>query len=183
MCARNVDKALKSRRLNSCTMSLFAWEGVWDQDTELNLHTKNRWHLAKLEMDYRTGKADIQQINQFLSALIIGKPTDSKVNFYRKDYSSGNKESDPLTFKSMGLLNNAWEVDSQYFDFKLRNDPAILLDEEKTLMAFQSGRDVTVYTNRRIIIIDVQGLSGKRVKYKSIPLKFMYGFEFETAGE
>jgi hypothetical protein len=163
---------------------LFSWtKGIWDQDTELNLHTKNRWDMAKISMDFRTGKVDCQQINRFLSALVIGKPTDQKVDFYRKDYTSGTRESNPLTFKSFGLLNNAWEVDATEFDTKLRSDPAILLDEETTLRAFQSGRDVTVYTDRRIVIIDVQGLSGQRVKYKSIPLKFMYGFEFETAGE
>ena len=139
--------------------------------------------MAKIEMDFRTGKADIQQINRFLSAIVIGKPTDQKVDFYRKNYQSGVRESNPLTFKSMGLLNNCWEVDAQVYDQKLRNDPAILLDEEKALRAFQSGRDVTVYTDRRIVVIDVQGLSGQRVKYESIPLKFMYGFEFETAGE
>ena len=139
--------------------------------------------MAKIEMDFRTGKADIQQINRFLSALVVGKPTDQKVDFYRKDFQSGVRESKPITFKSFGLLNNAWEVDSREYDSKLRNDPAILLDKEKTLRAFQSGRDVTVFTDRRIIIIDVQGLTGKRVKYKSIPLKFVYGFEFETAGK
>lgn len=166
--------------------SIHSWAvetaGVWDQDTELNLHTKNRWHMAKIEMDFRTGKADIQQINRFLSALIIGKPTDKKVDLYRKDYTSGTRESNPITFKSMGILNNSWEVDVQEFDSKLRNDPAILLDEEKSLKAFQSGRDVTVYTDRRIIIIDVKGITGKRTKYKSIPYKYMKGFEFETAG-
>jgi len=157
--------------------------GCWDQDTELNLHTKNRWHMAKIEMDFRTGKADIQQINRFLSALIIGKETDEKVDLYRKNYTSEAREINPLSFQSFGLLNNAWEIDVQEIDFKLRNDPAILLDEERSIRAFQSGRDVTVYTDRRIIIVDVQGLSGKRIKYKSIPLKFMNGFEFETAGK
>lgn len=166
--------------------SIHSWAvetaGVWDQDTELNLHTKNRWQMAKIEMDFRTGKADIQQINRFLSALIIGKPTDKKVDLYRKDYTSGTRESNPITFNSMGILNNSWEVDVQEFDSKLRNDPAILLDEEKSLKAFQSGRDVTVYTDRRIIIIDVKGITGKRTKYKSIPYRHMKGFEFETAG-
>lgn len=166
--------------------SIHCWSvetaGIWDQDTELNLHTKNRWSLAKVKMDFRTGKADIQQINRFLSALVVGKPTDVKVDMYRKNYESGVRESNPITFKSFGLLNNAWEVDVHEYDSKLRSDPAILLDEEKTLRAFQSGRDVTVYTDRRIVIIDVQGMSGKRVKYKSIPYKYMYGFEFETAG-
>jgi len=156
--------------------------GVWDQDTELNLYTKNRWHMAKIDMDFRTGKADIQQINRFLSALIVGKSSDSKVNFYNKNYDSGLREACPITFESFGILNNSEEIDASEYDTKLRSDPDILLDEEKTLHAFKSGRDVTIYTDRRIIIIDIKGLAGKRTKYKSIPLKYVYGFEFETAG-
>ena len=39
-----------------------------------------------------------------------------------------------------------------------------------------------LYTSRRIVIVDTKGLSGQRVKYKSIPYKHIHGFEFETAG-
>jgi len=165
--------------------SIRAWSvetaGVWDADTELNLYTQNRWHAAKIEFDFRTGKADIQKINRFLSALLIGRPTDNQVDLYKKSYASA-KQMVPLKLGSFGLFNNAWEIDRATMDAKLRNDPAILLDEETTLKAFQSGRDATVYTDRRVIIIDVKGITGKTVKYKSIPLKNIHGFEFETAG-
>jgi hypothetical protein len=133
-------------------------------------------------MDFRTGKADIAQINRFLSALIIGLPTDSKVDFGKKDYNSGNKEANPIQSGSFGLLNNCWEIDAAEIEKKLRSDPALLLDEEKVHRAFQSGRDIDVYTSRRMIIIDTKGLSGKRVKYKSIPYHQIQGYEFETAG-
>lgn len=156
--------------------------GVWDTDTELNLYTKNRWSMAKIEMDFRTGRCDISQINRFLSALIIGQPTDKKVDLGIKNYNSGDREANPINAGSFGMLSNAWEIDSFEIESKLRTDPCLLLDEEKVLKAFQSGRDIDVYTNRRMIIIDTKGLSGKRVKYKSLPWKFVNGFEFETAG-
>jgi len=166
--------------------SIRAWAvetaGVWDTDTELALYTRNRWTAAKIKCDFRTGKCDIQQINRFLSALIIGKPTDSKVDMYQKNYASGTREANPIEFKSFGMFNNCWQIDASEMDSKLRSDPAILLDEETTLKAFQSGRDVTVYTDRRLIVLDVKGVSGKRVKYKSIPFKNIFGFEFETHG-
>ena len=66
-------------------------------------------------------------------------------------------------------------------DARLCNDPDTLLDEETVLNSFKSGRDAIVYTDRRVIIIDVQGITGKSVKYKSIPSKYIFGFEFETA--
>lgn len=156
--------------------------GTWDTDTELNLYTRNRWTLAKVDMDFRTGKADIAQINQFLSALIVGLPTDSKVEFGAKNVSSGKTEAHPIESSSFGLLDNCWEIDAKEIEKKLRSDPLLLLKEEKVLRAFQSGRDVDCYTNRRMIVIDTKGLSGKRVKYKSIPFREVYGYEFETNG-
>jgi hypothetical protein len=140
--------------------------GVWDTDTELKIHTKNRWHMAKLDIDFRTGRCDIAQINYFLSALIVGLPTDKKVDLGRKNYNSGNREANPIKSGSFGILGNSWEVDSFEIESKLRKDPCLLLDEEKVLRAFQSGRDIDVYTDRRLIIIDTKGLTGKRVNYK-----------------
>lgn len=132
----------------------------------LSVYTKNRWHFAKINIDFRTGKCDIAQINYFLSALIVGLPTDKKFDLGRKNYNSGNREANPLKKGSFGILGNSWEIDSLEIEGKLRTDPCLLLDEEKVLRAFQSGRDIDVYTDRRLIIIDTQGMTGKRVKYK-----------------
>jgi len=57
-----------------------------------------------------------------------------------------------------------------------------LRNVEQVLRAFSQARDAFIYTNRRILIVDTKGLSGQRVKYKSIPYKHIHGFEFETAG-
>jgi len=164
--------------------SIRAWAvetaGALDRDTELKLYTRNRWSLAKVSMDFRTGKADIAQINKFFSALIIGLPTDAQIDFGVKNYESGLQVSNPITTSSMGILFNSWEIDAQEMDRKLRTDPPLLLDEETVLRAFQSGRDIDVYTNRRMIIIDTKGLSGKRVNFKSIPFKYITRYEFET---
>lgn len=166
--------------------SIRAWSvetaGVWDTDTELNLYTKNRWTMAKIEMDFRTGRCDIAQINRFLSALIVGEPKDRKVDLGFKNYNSGSREANPITSSSLGILGNSWEINAHEIEAKLRTDPCLLLQEEKVLKAFQSGRDIDVYTTRRMIVVDTKGLSGKRVKYKSLPWQYVYGFAFETAG-
>jgi len=133
-------------------------------------------------MDFRTGKADIARINRFFSSLIIGLPTDKKVDFGKANLNSGNTEAKPIDGSSFGLLNNSHEIDAKMMDQKLHSDPNILLDEEKVLRAFQSGRDVDVYTNRRMIILDTKGLTGKRKNYMSIPYHQVYGYEFETNG-
>jgi Bacterial PH domain len=133
-------------------------------------------------VDFRTGKADIQQINKFLGALIIGLPTDSQVDFNSYNLKSGQREAKPIESGSFGILNNCWKIDAGEIDKKLHSDPDILLKEEKVLWAFQSGRDVHAYTNRRYIKIDTKGLSGKRVRYGTVPFHQVLGYEFETNG-
>ncbi|CAB9499199.1 Pfam:DUF1696 [Seminavis robusta] len=164
--------------------SIRAWccetAGVWDTDTELTLYTRNGWDLAKIDLDFRTGKADISRINRFLAALIIGLPSDSKVDFGA--HSASSSETKPIKGATPGILDNCWEIDAAEIDKKLRSDPLLLLDEEKVLRAFQRGRDVTAYTDRRMISIDTKGLSSKRVKYKSVPFHQVYAYEFETCG-
>jgi hypothetical protein len=99
---------------------------------ELNLHTCHRWTLAKVEMDFRMGKkADIAHMNKFLSSLVIGLPTE--------DYSSGNQEAKPIEKGNFGMLKNSWEIDAGAIAMKLRLDPALLLDKDRLLRAFQSG--------------------------------------------
>jgi hypothetical protein len=49
-------------------------------------------------------------------------------------------------------------------------------------MAFKCGRDMYVHTSKRVIFIDVQGWTGKKVSYDSYPLKYCTGFSLSTAG-
>ena len=47
--------------------------------------------------------------------------------------------------------------------------PELLLQNEQVNLAFKAGRDKYYFTSLRIIIEDKQGLSGKRIEYKSCP--------------
>jgi hypothetical protein len=49
-------------------------------------------------------------------------------------------------------------------------------------MAFKGRRDVTLFTNLRIIIIDPKGLVGKQVEYFTIPWESVVGHAVRTAG-
>lgn len=156
--------------------------GIWDRDSELNLYTRNRWHLAKIDMDFRSGKTDIMQIQKLLTGFVIGRPTDSKIRFGPKDYSNHERKGLGWNSVAAGFFDNSKEIDPSEIDAKLHFDIPMLLEEEKVLRAFQQARDMFLYTNRRFLIIDTKGLSGQRVKYKSIPYKHVDAIEFETAG-
>ncbi|HEM3179825.1 PH domain-containing protein [Streptococcus suis] len=78
-----------------------------------------------------------------------------------------------------GLMGNA----SQMNNDKVEQDLAdILLDAEQVEMAFSLVRDLIVFTEYRLILVDKQGMSGKKVSYKSIPYRSISRFTVETSG-
>lgn len=83
----------------------------------------------------------------------------------------------------MGLFNkilgNASEVSPEKLGEKYSK---LLVNEEKVELGFKLFRDVFMFTNKRLILIDVQGLTGSKVEYKSMPYKHISRFSLETAG-
>lgn len=78
-----------------------------------------------------------------------------------------------------GIFGNASEVDIQSVQVELS---AILVQDEKVTRAFKIIRDMFIFTDRRLILIDKQGLTGKKAEYHSIPYKSISHFSVETAG-
>jgi hypothetical protein len=78
-----------------------------------------------------------------------------------------------------GLLGNASEVDRQQLE---REFEAILAEGEQIERAFKLIRDLFVFTNRRLILVDKQGMTGKKAEYHSIPYRAITHFVVETAG-
>ena len=58
----------------------------------------------------------------------------------------------------------------------------LLIHDEQCVMAFQTMRDQLVFTNKRIISIDVQGLTGKRKTFSSMPYAKIQYFSIQTPG-
>lgn len=58
----------------------------------------------------------------------------------------------------------------------------ILIHGEGVIAAFTSIRDSLVFTNKRIISVNVQGITGKKIDYTSIPYSKIQVFSIETAG-
>lgn len=59
---------------------------------------------------------------------------------------------------------------------------ALLLENEKIIDAYKSMRDGVVFTNKRIIAVNVQGLTGSKKDYTSIPYKNIVAYSVETSG-
>ncbi|WP_294822053.1 PH domain-containing protein [uncultured Flavobacterium sp.] len=83
----------------------------------------------------------------------------------------------------MGLFNailgNASEVSIE----KIRDEfKPILIQGENIEKAYKLIRDMFVFTNKRLILVDKQGITGSKVDYVSIPYANINKFSKESAG-
>lgn len=59
---------------------------------------------------------------------------------------------------------------------------ALLVEGERVHLAFKGIRDSVVFTDKRLISINVQGITGKKRDYTSLPLSKIQSWSVETAG-
>ncbi|MFD7529411.1 PH domain-containing protein [Streptomyces sp. NPDC059849] len=79
----------------------------------------------------------------------------------------------------MALFGNAHTIDPG----KAAREYARLLGQgEQIHGAYQLIRDAILLTNQRMILIDKQGLTGKKIEYHSLPYRSITHFSVETAG-
>ena len=57
-----------------------------------------------------------------------------------------------------------------------------LADDENVEQAFQLMRDLIIFTNRRMILVDHQGMTGRKTEYHSVPYRAVTHFLVESAG-
>ena len=76
-------------------------------------------------------------------------------------------------FARLKKVNNSefWEIISSF-----------LLNGEEIIGSYKSIRDGVVFTTKRIIAINVQGITGKKKDFTSIPYNKITTFSLETAG-
>jgi hypothetical protein len=77
------------------------------------------------------------------------------------------------------LLGHASQADVEDVE---RDLEAILAEDEQVERAFRLVRDLLIFTNRRFILVDRQGMTGRKTSYDSIPYRAITHFAVETAG-
>jgi Bacterial PH domain len=108
---------------------------------------------------------------------------DDKVPIPDIDQLAGHQDTSNGLFQMVtGLRFNQRPIDAVELNRVLHSDPPILQGMEVVEMAFQGHRDLTVFTTKRCIMIDTQGLTGKKVQYFSIPWEKMVAFGIRSAG-
>ena len=70
-------------------------------------------------------------------------------------------------------------VNSKIFGYQVT---PLLVPGEEIIAAFQAIRDGVVFTSKRIIAINIQGFSGKKMDMTTLPYSKIQAFSLETAG-
>ncbi len=78
-----------------------------------------------------------------------------------------------------GILGHASEINVGELEQEFAS---ILIEGEEIQRAYKLVRDLVVFTSKRLIIVDKQGMTGKKQEFQSIPYKNINRFSKETAG-
>lgn len=65
-------------------------------------------------------------------------------------------------------------------DLKLVQD--ILVPDELVYQSYSTVRDKVIFTNKRVIVINVQGITGAKKDFTSLPYARVQAFSVETSG-
>ena len=71
------------------------------------------------------------------------------------------------------------EVEKDMFDATVT---CFYVNGEETISCYKAFRDYIVFTNKRMIVVDVQGLTGKKREFSIFPYSKLQAFSVETAG-
>lgn len=78
-----------------------------------------------------------------------------------------------------GMLGNASKVDPAKIQTEFGQ---ILAPDEVVEHAYQLIRDYFVFTSKRFVLVDKQGMTGSKTEYRSIPYRSITHFSIETGG-
>src|SRR5919112_4476611 len=78
-----------------------------------------------------------------------------------------------------GLAGNASRVDPQA---AAQEYARLLAPGEQVHAAYLLVRDAFLFTDRRLILVDKQGVTGRKIEYHSVPYRAVTHFSVETAG-
>lgn len=89
----------------------------------------------------------------------------------------------------MASISSGITMDSNFMNLReiplkdVRSEvPSLMVEGESMVMAFQTVRDQVIFTDKRIFVVNVQGLTGKKTSYFSYPYSKILYFGVETAG-
>jgi len=146
-----------------------------DRDMEMKVFT-NIIGLEHIEQDFRHGKADLFAIQKVLCNHILGEDT--------KPFTDIDPHEGQVDHKGFWWFrDNQRPLDAVEMNKVYHSSPRLLRGNEQIEMAFKGRRDITLFTNYRVVIIDPKAITGKRIEYLSLPWKSIVSHAVRTAGK
>jgi len=159
--------------------------GAFDRDAEVRLFTKTYWINGKpgsvFAQDLRKGRCDIMAMQSYLAAQVFGRQ-DGSVTLPPPLQAAPPEPPKGAEMVLNWIGNDAHEVPADEVDASLHSTVPILQTDEKVEKAYKVGRDMAVFTTKRIVFIDKKAFSGKKIEYMSYPLRYCTAFEVQSAG-
>mmetsp|Transcript_635 Transcript_635/g.1019 ORF Transcript_635/g.1019 Transcript_635/m.1019 type:complete len:863 (+) Transcript_635:185-2773(+) len=151
--------------------------GSLDTDSEMKVYARG---IGTVSVDFNKN-VDVLAIHRFLSSVVIqGKAAgEDYVADAASGYGNGSGDASTGIFDLLG--SNYAQIDKHELESRLKPS-GVLLPQEKVELAFKCGRDSIIMTSLRLLKIDVQGVTGKKIEYLTILWPSIRGFSVETAG-
>jgi len=146
--------------------------GTFDLDATMMFYTTSKWK-PYVQQDLARRTSDIAELQTFLCDRIVPSGPNALLE-------TGSAEPTGGFLNWLG--NNEHEFDAQEAEDQLLQ-AKVLQVGEKVKLAYKVGYDKTLYTNRRILHIDVSDwdLFSRKVEYKTIPYTSVIGFSVQTS--
>ena len=151
----------------------------FDRDTDMKLYTNVLGH-DYIRQDFRKSRADLIAIQQYLCHRLL-----------RDDNAGGGALESPVD-KRQGHVDhkgNWWfrddqrPLDATEMERYYKTEVPLLKKNETVEFAFKGRRDVTFFTNLRVIGIDPKGWKGVKIEYTSVPWTSVVAFGIKTGGK
>ena len=161
--------------------------GGLDSNTELLV-----WYdggNGVITVSFAKDSVDLFEVQQFFNHKVFSHPQGGLASTTTKlqDYSITNgyvQQATNVNSVFSWLGNDAVQVDPQSIQdrFGFGASSPVLMPGEQIEIAYKCWRDVIILTPTRFLLIDVKGISGKRIEFFSIRWKCIKAISVETAG-
>ena len=157
--------------------------GHLDSDTELYLYTKSSARkITLIQKDFKRKDVDLFSIMRLLNQYVLWSQDPFGLGV--PDEMLGADMPTPSEPSEQGITDylggNATELDPEQVQGMMQD---FLIPNEIVRIAYKAGRDLTVFTTKRILLVDKKGITGKSIEYKTILYSHVRMFSIETAAD
>ena len=154
--------------------------GKFDGDVSVKIYSSG---IPFCSIDFANANVDIYQIQQFLNSKLCSRVVQ-KGQPDEVDSTPPNMEKKQTTLGNIidWFGDNAKQVSAKEAETKFKTEMPVLLENERVELVFRSGRDYTVFTDRRVMLVDVQGVYGKKIVFQTILWESIKAYAVQTAG-